>query len=265
MSDNDKTQAAVEGLQQLGLKKYEAEVFVGLSQIGVGTAKDISELTDVPRTRVYDSIRVLEADGLVEVQHSNPKRFRAVSLEEATETLRNRYDEQIERVEKSLRSMEDVELSHTPVQEVWSLSGPNSVENRANRLIEDATSEVVLVVGNDSVLTDRLLEKLGEVDDDVDVFVGTLSDGVRERVKEGLEGARTFESGLDWIQAKTADEDRVDIGRLLLVDRSTILVSSMDPDTLEEHAVFGEGFENGIVVIARRIMSEGLSSRTDSD
>ena len=48
MSDNDKTQTAVEGLQQLGLKKYEAEVFVGLSQIGVGTAKDISELTDVP-------------------------------------------------------------------------------------------------------------------------------------------------------------------------------------------------------------------------
>ena len=89
--------------------------------------------------------------------------------------------------------------------------------------------------------------------------------GGGERQKERREGPRRSEGVHYWIQAKTADEDRVDIGRLLLVDRSTILVSSMDPDTLEEHAVFGEGFENGIVVIARRIMSEGLSARTDSD
>lgn len=263
MSDTDKTKAAVEGLQQLGLKKYEAEVFVGLSRIGVGTAKDISELTEVPRTRVYDSIRVLESEGLVEVQHSNPKKFRSVSLEEATDTLRNRYDEQIEKVEAALREMEEIEMNHTPVQEVWSLAGSESIENRTNRLISDADSEVVLVIGHESVLTDELVESLKEVDEDVNLFVGTLSDAVRERIESDVPGVTTFESGIEWLRAETAVEDQVEIGRLLLVDRSTILVSSIEPDTLEENAIFGEGFGNGLVVITRRIMAEGLASEID--
>ena len=264
MSNNDKTKAAVEGLQQLGLKKYEAEVFVGLSRIGIGTAKDISELTDVPRTRVYDSISVLEVDGLVEVQHTNPKKFRAVSLEEATETLRSRYDEQIEKVEDALSDMDEIEMNHTPVQEVWSLTGSESIENRTNQLISEADSEVVLVIGQESILTDELVDSLKEADEDVNLFVGTLSDAVRERITSEVPGVITFESGIEWIQAETA-ADEVKIGRLLLVDRSTILVSSIEPDTMEEHAIFGEGFGNGLVVITRRIMAEGLATEIDLD
>lgn len=55
----------------------------------------------------------------------------------------------------------------------------------------------------------------------------------------------------------TTEEDTA-IGRLLLVDRSTILVSSIMPDSKEEQAIFGEGFGNGLVVIARRLMAQGL-------
>lgn len=51
-------------------------------QLSTGTAKEISEISEVPRRRVYDAIRVLKAQGLVEVQHSNPQQYRAVSVEE---------------------------------------------------------------------------------------------------------------------------------------------------------------------------------------
>ena len=85
MSTDDTVDEAIEVLQQLGLKEYEAKCFVGLSRLSTGTAKQISEITDVPRTRVYDAIRVLEAQGLVEIQHSSPQQFRAVPLAEATD------------------------------------------------------------------------------------------------------------------------------------------------------------------------------------
>ena len=265
MSDDDKIKAAADGLQKLGLKKYEAEVFVGLSQLGVGTAKEISELTDVPRTRVYDSVRVLESEGLVEVQHTNPKKFRSVSLDEATKTLRDMYDRQIQRVEDSLSDLEKVKPNRESVQEVWSLSGSGLVETRANTLIDEAESEVVLVIGNESLLTDELSKSLKRLDRDIDLFVGTLSEEVREKVKSEVPRAETFESGLEWIQAESMEEDRIDIGRLLLVDRSSILVSSIEPDTLEEYAVFGEGVGNGLLLIARRIMAKGLVPGLDSD
>ncbi|MFB6177506.1 MAG: helix-turn-helix domain-containing protein, partial [Halobaculum sp.] len=63
MDDNTNITRAVELLQQLGLKEYEAKCFVGLSRLSTGTAKQLSEITEVPRTRVYDAIRVLEAQG----------------------------------------------------------------------------------------------------------------------------------------------------------------------------------------------------------
>jgi sugar-specific transcriptional regulator TrmB len=72
MSTDDAEARAVELLQQLGLKEYEARCFVGLTRVPSGTAKQLGEITDVPRTRVYDAVRVLEAQGLVEVQHSSP-------------------------------------------------------------------------------------------------------------------------------------------------------------------------------------------------
>jgi len=258
MTEENSLEIAVDGLRQLGLKKYEAEVFVGLSRIGVGTAKDISELTEVPRTRVYDSIRVLESDGLVEVQHSSPKKFRAVPVEEASTMLRDKYDEQIERVESVLHGVEEIDMNHTPMQEVWSLSAPRSIENRTNKLIEDAESEVVLVIGHESILTDSLLDSLKELGNDVSLLVGTLSDAARERLESEIKDITTFESGLEWMHGTGLNEEEVAIGRLLLVDRSTILVSTLEPESLEEHAIFGEGFGNGLVVIARRIMAEGL-------
>jgi len=94
---------AIEVLQQLGLKEYEARCFVGLARLNTGTAKKLSELTEVPRTRVYDAIRILEAQGLVEIPHSSPQQFRAVPLEEATETLRDQYEERVERLHDAPR------------------------------------------------------------------------------------------------------------------------------------------------------------------
>lgn len=75
---------AIDLLQELGLKEYEARCFVALNQLPNGTAKEIREISDVPRTRVYDAIRVLESEGLVEVQQSSPQVYRAVEISEAT-------------------------------------------------------------------------------------------------------------------------------------------------------------------------------------
>ena len=102
MDGTESAEQAIELLQQLGLKEYEACCFVGLTRLDTGTAKRLSEITEVPRTRVYDAIRVLEAQVLVEIQHSNPQRFRAAPLGEATETPRAQYEDRVARLSRSL-------------------------------------------------------------------------------------------------------------------------------------------------------------------
>ena len=258
METTEKLEEAIEVLQQLGLKEYEARCFVGLTRLETGTAKKLSELTEVPRTRVYDAIRVLEAQGLVEIQHSSPQRFRAVSIDEATETLRDQYENQIERLHDALQSVEIVdEETEEPVHQVWAMAGRDGIENRTNDLISGAESEVVLVVGEESLLTADLVEALNHLDGDLELMIGALSESLQDQIQRAVPGATTFVSGLEWLQSPQADE-KTEIGRLLMVDRSTILVSSYMSDTGKEQAIFGEGFGNGLVVIARRIMAQGL-------
>lgn len=264
MSTPQYVDEAVEVLQQLGLKEYEARCFVGLSRLNTGTARRLSEMTEVPRTRVYDAIRVLEAQGLVEVQHSSPQRFRAVPLAEATETLRDQYDDRVERLQDALNRVDVVEAEdETTMQEVWAMSGQVAIENRTNDLIGEATEEVVLVIGDESLLTEDLVDVLNDVGNGVDLLVGALTPALEDEVQTAVTDATTFISGLEWLHGDNATEEETAIGRLLLVDRSTILVSSITPDTKEEKAIFGEGFGNGLVVIARRIMAQGLLTARD--
>ncbi len=266
MKELSNHQRAVELLQQLGLKEYEAKCFVALSRLPQGTAKEISETSDVPRTRVYDAIRILESKGLVEVQHSSPQQFRSVPIDEAAETLREEYEsrtatlvEAVEDIEPVLPN-EDREVTH----EVWGLSGAGPIANRTGQLIDAAGREIVLIVGRDEVITDELIDHLSVAQETgIDVLVGTMTDRQCDRLQEALPGAEVFVSGLDWLESSPVDaSDDTAISRLLLIDGNTILVSSVherDGEGMEtEKAVFGRGFDNGIVVIARRLMATGL-------
>jgi len=255
---------AIEVLQQLG-ERIRGPMFRWISASQYGDCKaELSELTEVPRTRVYDAIRILEAQGLVEIPHSSPQQFRAVPLEEATETLRDQYEERVERLHDALDTVDVVDDGdEEPVQQIWAMTGRDAIENRTDQLIEKATNEIVLVIGHASLLTEDLVETLNEVDDEHDLIIGTLTEPLQDQVQAAVPDATTFVSGLEWLHGEHTTEDDTAIGRLLLIDRSTILVSSIMPDTKREQAIFGEGFRNGLVVIARRLMAQGLIPARD--
>lgn len=142
-------------------------------------------------------------------------------------------------------------------------AGREAIGNRTNDLVRWATDEVVLVIGDESLLTPDLVDSLNAVGDGVTLLVGALTDTLQKEIQAEVPGATTSVSGLEWLHGGDADLDDVGIGRLLLVDRSKILVSSISADSREERAIFGEGFGNGLVVIARRIMAQGLLSARD--
>jgi sugar-specific transcriptional regulator TrmB len=270
MDDVSNRDQAVELLQQLGLKEYEAKSFVALARRQRGTAKDISETSDVPRTRVYDAVRVLESKGLVEVQHTKPQVFRAVTIEEAVNTFQSEYIGRIESLRSALNGLEPTTASASTdeTHEVWSLSGTNGITNRTRQLIEEATAEAVLVIGYEEVFTDDLIEPLRSAQQrGVTVIVGTPDAELKARVENVLLDTEVFVSGLRWLRGSPLQDDDTEISRLLLVDRESILLSSVTgtaPDGLEnERGIFGRGFDNGLVAITRRLITTGLLSGDD--
>jgi sugar-specific transcriptional regulator TrmB len=272
MDDVTNQEQAIELLQELGLKEYEAKSFVALTRRHRGTARDISETSEVPRTRVYDAIRVLESKGLVETQHSNPQVFRAVSIDEAVNTLQSEYVERTESLRSTLSDLEPADdgESTEATHEVWAISGDQGITSRTRQLIEGATEELILVIGHGSILTDRLVEQLRSAQErDVNVIIGTVDEDLRTGVRDVLPDVEVFVSGLDWLSRSPLPGDDTEISRLLLADREAILVSSFTEtggDGREhEQGVFGRGFNNGLVAIVRRLMATGLLSGNDPE
>lgn len=247
------TDEAVETLQHLGLRECEAKCFVGLTRLPSGTASQLSDVTGVPQAGVYDAIQVLESLGLVEIRHSRPQRFRAVPLDEATETLRDRYRTRIERLSETLGAIKPCETGRNKAtQTVWTVNGRETVADRSEERLAEASAEVFLVVGEASLWTDGLREALDDVSEDVDLLVGTTDGPLRRRVRDRLPRA-TLVSGVDWLG--TDDDAAVTIGRVMVIDRSSILISSLSRETGEEQAVVCDGSGNGVVVIARRLLA----------
>ncbi len=270
MDDTSNQDQAIELLQQLGLKEYEAKSFVALARRQRGTAKDISETSEVPRTRVYDAIRVLESKGLVETQHSNPQVFRAVSIDEAVNTLRSEYVERADSLRNALSGLEptDNEDITEATHEVWAISGDQGITSRTEQLIEGTTDEVILVIGHESIFTDQLAEQLRAAKErGVSVIVGTIDEELRTEIQDALPDVEVFVSGLDWVSHSPLPGDNTEISRLLLADREAILVSSFTAARYDgrehEQGVFGKGFDNGIVAITRRLMATGLLFEDD--
>jgi hypothetical protein len=90
-----------------------------------------------------------------------------------------------------------------------------------------------------------------------------VTESLQSEIHEAIPDATTFLSGLDWLRDGEETDQNLAIGRLLLVDRSEILVSTIVPQTGEEQAIFGGGFRNGLVVISRRLLAQGLVPQRD--
>jgi len=260
MNDNPTQVRAVELLQELGLKEYEARCFVALTRIPQGTAKDVSEIADVPRTRVYDAVEELEVAGLVEVQPSSPQQFRAQPISEATETLRRQYDERIEELTESVSSLDPWEDRNREQHGIWTLSTRSAVANRTRSLVEDAREELVLLLCDGDVLSESLLDRLRSARDrDVDVFVGARSADVRNRLLTAVPDAHVVDSWLDLLQSPEAERET--ISHVVTVDRTSLLIGATEDDASGEStrtAIWSTGSGNGLVAITRRLLSAGL-------
>lgn len=257
---NEPLERTIELLQQLGLKQYEARAFVALSRLGPGTAKDVSEISDVPRSRVYDAIRVLESKGLVAIQHSNPQVFSAVETDEAVEILRSEYEQRVASLRERLGDLEPAEPARktTVAQDIWALSGSTGIVTRSRQLIDSSEEEVVLVIAQDNDIASGVKPKISEATArGVELVLATPSADHRDTIRETFPSADVVVTGLQWLHHPQTADDDTDIGFLLLVDREALLVSTVTGDghPQREQAVFGRGVDNGVVAVVRRMLT----------
>jgi len=217
---------AIAALKRLGLSSYEARVFIALGRLDSATARDIDRMTEVPRSQVYSAAEGLEEQGLIDVQQSNPIRYRAVDLKEARARLRDRLAREEEHAFDYLEEVtEEFEGNTETRADVWTVRGRDTVSSRLVRLIGDATERVVFGTGRTALVDNRVVDTLAAASTNgIEVSVVSANPAVRDRFDE-----------LSTVQTESVPEPAetdVRTGRVLVVDEHTILLSVLGDEEL---------------------------------
>lgn len=259
-ASDDPRSAAIEQLEVFGLSTYAARTYVALIGLGTGTARDVSRVAEVPRTRVYDATAELIEFGLVDVQQSNPKEFWAVSAETAGRKFEQEWRRRIDVLTGALDELQPIDRRDEQPG-VWTVSGQTAVADRVVEFFEEAEDEIVYMTVEEA-LTDQVVAGLADAADrDVDIRLGGVSPPVQERIQDGISDAEMFESLWMWSDTPA--------GRLLLVDGERTLVSVRsenggDADTIDETAIWGSGESNSLVVVLKAIFTWRLDGSRES-
>ena len=254
----DPRSVAIEQLERFGLSAYAARTFVALASLGTGTARDVSQVSEVPRTRVYDAIDELHDRGLVDILQSSPKQFWAISAETASRTFEHELQHRTEILRTALSELEPIER-RAEQRGVWTVDGQAAVTERVLEFFAGADDEIVYMTVED-LLTEDLIEGLGEAAErDVSIKLAGVSTEVQERIQDEIPGATMFESL--WIWSDTS------AGRLMMVDGRKTLVSALvngadasPSDPRSETAIWGEGNTNSLVVVLKAIFTWRLET-----
>ncbi|MFC4408156.1 TrmB family transcriptional regulator [Haloarchaeobius iranensis] len=238
--------AAVDALERLGLTSYEARVFVALQKLGSGTAREIAQVSEVPRSQVYTTAESLEERGLIEEQRATPIEFRTVGPGEAREKLaeRRRDDERrafeyLAAVEHSLQDQSDASA------DIWTLRGRDSVTRRVTHLLDEADDRVVFGTASVELFPTAVR----------DALAGVATDGVRVVVVSRDPDVLALAESLPNVDCWPLDGsyvDDVEGGRLLAVDGETILLSVLGAGIEqfdEEHALWSSGTQFATVLL----------------
>lgn len=150
------TSRLAESLRRAGLTTYESEAYLALLSKRELTAEDIAKMTSIPITRVYGTLEQLIQKGFARVVESRPKRYLAISFEEAKKEyvtqLRRNFESNLLSVEETLRHLQkDVEPlyveSHLQLKAeelLEPLDDLQTMEKRTNSYVQNASDEVLI-------------------------------------------------------------------------------------------------------------------------
>lgn len=250
----DETEA-IDAFERLGLTSYEAKVFIALHRLGSGTARDVASVTDVPRSQVYSVAESLEDRGLLEVQQSSPIRYRPVSIDEAEETLRDRFEQERDRAFEFVDSVKQESTTEETQEDIWTVRSRDRVDDRVVDLLSQADEEIIFGTRLMELVTPDIERTLEErAADGVEVVVISKSDAVRERLG-ALEGVTT-----DVPPAHRGDDRRS--GRIVIGDGDSLLLSVVDNDG-SETAIWSSGSLFASVLI--QLIEASNAATGDSD
>ena len=92
-------QDRLEKMMEYGLTEYEARTYLALLHLGVASARDVANLSRVPRTKIYSVLDDLHAKQLAEIIPERPKKYGVVPFDQYLRQFEREYKAKLQKLE----------------------------------------------------------------------------------------------------------------------------------------------------------------------
>lgn len=139
-------QETIRALMRMGMSEYEARAYIALVGLVSGTAAEISSVSQVPRSKVYDVLKRLAGNDYVEIIPGRPLRFRVVSPTEVFEKAKKQMLKDMEKAEAELEVIYENRLPKVPAP-VWLIRGPEKIMKKEVEIVRRARTSLFIFGG----------------------------------------------------------------------------------------------------------------------
>ncbi len=134
-------------IKDYGLTEYEAKAYLALVELEEATAREVADVSRVPRTKIYGVIDDLHEKSLVEVIPERPKKFLPEPFHDYLDRYEDRFKERLEQIKEDKERFEGlIEATSSPgiqgAGKFRSLKGRKNVLNRLLEMIESAENSI---------------------------------------------------------------------------------------------------------------------------
>src|SRR3989344_4968483 len=156
--------------QAFNLNIYEVKIWTALLSRGISTAGELSDISEVPRSRSYDVLETLEKKGFVIMKLGKPIKYIAVKPEDIVSRIKK--DVQV-KLDKKLKTLENIRGTNffselvEPSEFTGSLKSRENIYHKIHAMLENAKESVTLVTSAEGLarkhnLLKRNLKRLKE-------------------------------------------------------------------------------------------------------
>jgi sugar-specific transcriptional regulator TrmB len=141
------SEEAIKTLREIGLTSYETRAYLALIQSGVMTASHVSESSEVPYSKIYETLNSLQRKGWIETEKGRPTQYYPKSPSEAFLAMRLRLEEKTRLWKQAIIDelqplYERREFREKP--DIWILRGESSVLAKLQEMLDGARKELMV-------------------------------------------------------------------------------------------------------------------------
>ena len=138
------------------LNEYEVKIWTALLSKGIATAGELSDISNVPRSRSYDVLESLEKKGFILMKIGKPIKYMAIKPAEIMSRLKKGLEFSIEEQVKSLENVKESEtykeldllhkngIEHIdPADLSGAVKGRTNINNQLDAILKKAKKSII--------------------------------------------------------------------------------------------------------------------------